>query len=50
MAGDVLDALAVDIDLATLPQAFQLLVAGEGTLLVGADVFRSHGDSSCSLS
>ena len=33
MGGHVVDALAVDVDLAAVPQAFQILGAGERPLL-----------------
>ncbi|MCY1227187.1 hypothetical protein D9M72_394490 [compost metagenome] len=42
MAGHVLDAFAVDIDLAAVAQAFQIFGAGEGPRPVGAEILCSH--------
>src|SRR5262249_55013578 len=42
MGGDVLDPLAVDVDLAPLTQAFEILRPCEWPIAVGPDVFRSH--------
>src|SRR5579871_2648783 len=42
VGGDVLDPLAIDIDLAALAQALEIFRSREGPVPVGADIFRSH--------
>src|SRR5262249_5566936 len=39
MRGHIGDTLAIDIDLASVAQAFEIFLAGEGPPLVGDDVF-----------
>ncbi|CSG60541.1 Uncharacterised protein [Shigella sonnei] len=44
MSSDVFHSLAIDIDLATILQAFQILFPGERTLGTGAEIFWFHVD------
>ena len=43
MLGDVLDPLAVDVDLPAVAERVQIFGTGEWPLLVGADVFGIAG-------
>ena len=42
MDRDVGNALAVDIDFASIPQALHILRPGIGPALIGDDIFRTH--------